>query len=159
MRLILTLCLLTAALCLRKPIFVNQYVSNGERAGNFINWKDHPEYTFMNADYPDHVQEMQMTPKGTLNIARLGAEFGEDFVDDREFFDEQYNQDEFIIRTLFTNSAFISAYAFLVGMYPDTTEGIYPDPRIDGKITLATEGTDEEVDHVREILDLPEVED
>lgn len=100
-----------------------------------------------------------MTPKGTLNIARLGAEFGEDFVDDREFFDEDYNQDEFIIRTLDTNSAFISAYAFLVGMYPDTTEGIYPDPRIDGKISLAVEGTDEEVDHVREILDLPEVED
>jgi hypothetical protein len=48
-------------------------------------------------EFPDDVKEMQMTKKGTLNIARLGSEFGADYVDKREFFDEQYNQDEFII--------------------------------------------------------------
>ena len=49
------------------------------------------------AEFPDDVKEMQMTKKGTLNIARLGSEFGADFVDKRGFFDESYNQDEFII--------------------------------------------------------------
>lgn len=65
----------------RKPIYIHQYVSNGERAGNFINWPDHPEFTFMAAEFPDGVKEMQMTKKGTLNIARLGSEFGADYVD------------------------------------------------------------------------------
>lgn len=65
----------------RKPIFISTYVSNGERAGNFINWPEHPEFTFMADEFPDGVKEMQMTKKGTLNIARLGSEFGADYVD------------------------------------------------------------------------------
>jgi len=45
----------------------------------------------MMAEFPDGVKEMQMTKKGTLNIARLGSEFGADYVDKRQFFDETYN--------------------------------------------------------------------
>lgn len=142
----------------RKPIFVHMYLSNGERAGNFINWGDHPEFTFMSDAYPDGVQEMQLTKKGTLNMARLGAEFASDYVDQREFFDIDYRQDEFIIRALDTNSCFMSAYSFIVGMYPDTTEGIIPDPRIDGRITEVVAGTEDEVNKTRlEFLDLPAV--
>jgi hypothetical protein len=97
----------------------------------------------MDDTYPDGVQEMQMTKKGTLNIARLGAEFAADYVDEREFFDINYNQKEFVIRSLDTNSCFMSAYAFMIGMYPDTTEGILPDPRIDGRIPESVAGTED----------------
>ena len=97
----------------------------------------------MAKDYPDGVQEMQMTKKGTLNVARHGAEWAEDIIDERMFFAPEYNQDEFIIRTLDTNSAFMSAYSFMIEAYPDTTEGILPDPRIDGKIPVPVQGTEE----------------
>lgn len=111
------------------------------------------------AEFPDDVKEMQMTKKGTLNIAWLGSEFGADYVDQRQFFDETYNQNEFIIRTLDTNSAFMSAYSFMIGMYPDTTEGILPDDRIDGQISQSVEGTEQQVDHIRtKFLDLPLVQ-
>jgi hypothetical protein len=74
------------------------------------------------------------------------------------FFGAQYDQDEFIIRTLDTNSAYMSAYSYMIGMYPDTTEGIWADPRIDGKIPDTVEGTEEQVEHIRmEFLDLPPV--
>ena len=54
----------------------------------------------------------------------------------------------------------MSAYAFVIGMYPDTTEGILPDPRIDGRIPETVAGTDVQVDNIRlKFLDLPEVEE
>jgi hypothetical protein len=36
----------------------------------------------------------------------------------------------------------MSAYTFMIGMYPDTTEGILPDDRIDGSISDSVEGTE-----------------
>jgi len=114
----------------------------------------------MQHDYPDGVKEMQMTKKGTLNVARAGAEWAEDFIDNRMFFSPQYDQDEFILRTLDTNSAFMSAYSFMIGAYPDTTEGVLADARIDGKISEAVHGTEMQVDHIRKkYLGLPAVND
>jgi len=44
-------------------------------------------------------------------------------------------------------------------MYPDTTEGILPDDRIDGQISQSVEGTEQQVDHIRtKFLDLPLVQ-
>ena len=89
-----------------------------------------------------------MTKKGTLNVASAGADFCEEFVDNRDFFDTQYSQNEWILRALDTNSCFMSAYAFMIGCYPDTTEGVIPDPRIDGYISEVVEGTIEQTDQI-----------
>ena len=51
----------------------------------------------MKRDYPDGVQEMQLTKKGTLNVASAGADFCEEYVDKRDFFDTQYSQNEWIL--------------------------------------------------------------
>lgn len=114
------LCMLCIATCSEKMEFVFQYTTQSERTPLYAQDR---QYNVTKNNYKQKPNELTLT--GLRNSFSQGEHFKEIYSDHHKgFLSPHYNPSEFFVRTYPDNPSVMSAYSFLLGVYPQEVEGL-----------------------------------
>jgi len=99
-----------------KPLLVSSFISQGERTPMFD-----PKYYTTNANY--NREAGQITEEGEKHLFELGAKTKKAYTDSG-LLPSTYDPKTIFIRGANDNVSIMSGYAYLMGMYPNTVEGV-----------------------------------
>lgn len=109
----------------RNTIFISSMITQGERTPAFTG---NAEYQVTGVNYEGGPGKITVTGEKSLNAR--GQQFRSDY-GNGAFLDKEYNPDTVFVRTINDQQSIIGAYAYLLGIYPDTVNGITLEPEIE----------------------------
>lgn len=100
-------------------------ITQGERTPAFTG---NAEYQVTGVNYDQGPGRITVTGEKSLNArgAQMRSDYGNGV-----FLDETYNPDAIFVRAISDQQSIIGAYAYLLGLYPDTVNGITLEPEIE----------------------------
>jgi len=102
----------------RGTIFISSLITQGERTPAFTG---NAEYQVTGVNYDQGPGRITVTGEKSLNARgqQMRLDYGND-----AFLDANYDPDTIFIRSITDQQSIIGAYAYLLGIYPDTVNGI-----------------------------------
>lgn len=107
-----------------ETVYISSLITQGERTPAFTG---NAEYQVTGVNYDQGPGKITVT--GEKSLAARGAQLRSDFVG--SVLDSEYNPDTIFVRTINDQQSIIGAYAYLLGIYPDTVNGITLEPGVE----------------------------
>ena len=99
----------------KKPVFVFQVARHGSRVPAYIEDKKYHTSQLSWARKP-----LMLTALGEQQMSKLGRSTRESYIEKNGLLSNQFNPEEFSIRSANDERSVLSAYAYLLGLYPES---------------------------------------
>ena len=120
----------------RDTLFISSLITQGERTPAFTG---NPEYQVTGVNYDQGPGRITVTGEKSLNSRgpQLRGEYGQG-----RFLPRTYDPATIFVRSINDQQSIIGAYAYLLGVYPDTLNGITLEPDIEAITTVPVKNFD-----------------
>jgi len=84
----------------------------------YSQYASNPEYDVTGNSYP---KTGDLSPEGIKEMYKLGQEFRKDYIEDQHFLSSKFDPNSIFLESIKDQPGLMSAYAFMLGVYPDST--------------------------------------